>query len=100
MTIECIVSANLFINASPKSRGTRCVRNGNVGYDIDRISRRLTPLWGNGGEERQGARWLDRHRGLDMEQICIGGEPSQGKVIAVRKKRIKGSERTGVGVLV
>src|SRR5246127_3986442 len=100
MAIECIVGANLFIHASPESSGTRCAGNGNIGYDIDGISRRLTPLWGDGGDERQGARRLDGDRGLDVDQICIGGESSQGEVIAVREKRIEGSERTGVGVLV
>src|SRR6516225_4678218 len=69
-------------------------------YDIDGISRRLAPLWGDGSEERQGAGWLDGHRGLDMDQICISGQSSQGEVIAVREKRIEGSERTGAGVLV
>src|SRR5260370_16089427 len=69
-----------------------------MGDEIDGMSRRLSPLWGDGGDERQGARWLDGHRGLDMDQICIGGESSQGEVIAVREKRIESSKRTGVGV--
>src|ERR1700751_3898611 len=98
MAIECIVSANLFISASPESSGTRCAGNGNIGYDIDGISRRLTPLWGDGGEKRQGARRLDGDRGLDVDQICIGGESSQAEVIAVREKRIEGSERIAAGV--
>src|SRR5215468_5174104 len=100
MVVECIDGANLSISASPAPSGPRCAANGNIGYDIDGISRRLAPLWGDGGEDRQGAGWLDGHRGLDMDQICIGGQSSQGEVIAVREKRIEGSERTGAGVLV
>src|SRR6516164_8025145 len=100
MAVECIDGANLSISASPGSSGTRCVGNGNIGYDIDCISRRLAPLWGDGGDERQGARWLDGHRGLDVDQVCIGGQSSQSEVIAVREKRIEGSERIGVGILV
>src|SRR6516225_4358285 len=100
MVVECIDGANLSISASPAPREPRCTGNGNIGYDIDGISRRLAPLRGGGGEECQGARWLDGHRGLDMDQICIGGQSSQGEVIAVREKRIEGSERIGVGVLV
>src|SRR6516162_5598186 len=100
MVVECIDRANLSISASPAPSGPRCAANGNIGYDIDGISRRLAPLWGDGGEEGQGARRLDSHRGLDMDQICIGSQSSQGEIIAVREKRIEGSERTGVGVLV
>src|SRR5215472_12776911 len=100
MVVECIDGANLCISASPAPSGPRSAAYGNIGYDIDRISRCLAPLWGDGGEECQGAGWLDGHRGLDMDQICIGGESSQGEVIAVREKRIEGSERTGVRVLV
>src|SRR6516162_1532572 len=100
MVVECIDGANLSISASPAPREPRCTGNGNIGYDIDGISSRLAPLRGGGGEECQGARWLDGHRRLDMDQICIGGQSSQGEVIAVREKRIEGSERTGVGVLV
>src|SRR5712671_206241 len=100
MVVECIDGANFSISASPAPRRPRCTANGNIGYDIDGISRRLSPLWGDGGEECQGARWLDGHRGLDMDQICIGGQSSQGEVIAVWEKRIEGPERTGVGILV
>src|ERR1700730_267728 len=100
MAVECIVGANMSISASPAPRGPRCTGNGNIGYDIDGIGRRLAPLWGDGGEECQAARWLDGHRGLDMDQICIGGQSSQGEVIAVWEKRIEGPERTGVGILV
>src|SRR6516225_11367871 len=100
MVVECIDGANLSISASQAPREPRCTGNGNIGYDIDGISRRLAPLRGGGGEECQGARWLDGHRGLDMDQICIGGQSSQREVIAVREKRIEGSKRTGVGVLV
>src|SRR5215472_15845561 len=100
MVVECIDGANLSIGASPAASGPRCAANGNIGYDIDGISRRLAPLWGDGGEECQGARWLDGHRGLDMDQICIGGQSSQGEVLAVREKRLEGPERTGVGILV
>src|SRR5215469_13618716 len=98
MVVERIDGANLSISASPAPWRPRCAVNGNVGYDIDGISRRLAPLWGDRGEERQGAGWLDGHRGLDVDQICIGGQSSQGKVIAVGEKRIEGSERTGAGV--
>src|SRR6516162_9354686 len=100
MVVECIDGTNLSISARPAPSGSRCTANGNIGYDIDGISSRLAPLWGDGGDECQRAGWLDGHRGLDMAQICIGGQPSQGEVIAVREKRIEGSERTGVGVLV
>src|SRR6516225_6918470 len=100
MVVECIDGANLSISASPAPWGPRCAVNGNIGYDIDGISRRLAPLWRDGGEERQGAGWLDRHRRLDMDQICIGGQSSQGEVIAVREQWIEGSERTGARVLV
>src|SRR6516225_9572560 len=94
MVVECIDGANLSISASPAPREPRCTGNGNIGYDIDGISSRLAPLRGGGGEECQGARWLD------VDQICIGGQSRQGEVIAVREKRIEGSERIGVGVLV
>src|SRR6516162_2444309 len=100
MVVECIDGANLSISASPAPRGTCCAGDGNIGYDIDGISRRLAPLEGGGGGERQVARWLDSHRGFDMDQVCIGGQSGQGEVIAVREKRIEGSERIGVGILV
>src|SRR5262245_25628727 len=92
MGIEPVIKAKLRVSARPRAALSCRACDGNVGLDVDRVSRGLAPLEADRTHDRKVRHRLDRKRGFDVKQVHVAGEACQRKIISVRKKWIERSE--------